>query len=157
MKHLVVVVGVVALAGAGWRWHSQPSADVGMKDGGKLVADRLWIDHRPRNDRDRFDVFAVLTRDKLTFFEKRSRWLLGMELGTYELARTELRVVFPQTGAKETYKLIADKCHTDGFDYCLEMSGGTHGAKRYFSMKNWVFPPGSDMRSIDAVVESITP
>lgn len=147
----MVVAGVVALAVAGWRY-LQPSADVAVKDN-RIMTDRLWIDHLPMDPREKFDVFAVVTREKLCFFEKRSRWQMAMDVCRYQLVGDELRTVFPQTETTETYKVAATPCKTNGFDYCLEMSGGTRGAKKYYSMKNWVIRGGS----IDAQVQSITP
>ncbi len=153
MKNLVMVVGIAVLAVAGWRWHS--SADVALK-GSQLVTDRLWIDHLPKDAREKFDVFAVVTREKLCFFENRSRWQMAMDVCRYQLVGGELRTVFPQTETNEIYKVAAAPCSTNGFDYCLEMSGGTHGARKYYSMKSWVIRTGSP-GPIDAQIDSITP
>ncbi len=133
MKKLVVTILIVGLGVMGWRWHARPAA----VDGDSLVADRLWIDHLPRNERDTIHVFAVLTEEQIGLFQSVSAWQGAYELFKFERSGDKLRAVFPQTGSKETFAVRARRCDEGSMDFCLELSGGNHGVKRYYSMKGW--------------------
>jgi hypothetical protein len=137
MKKLLVMVGVVvALAGV-WRWHAgAPQVEVTDGGGGKLVLDRLWIDHIPRNEREMVKVFVVLSEEPVGAFNESSAWAGSFEAFKYTRTGGELRVVYPQTGAKETIKVKARSCSERGMDFCLELDGGK-GAKRYYSREGW--------------------
>ncbi|MEO8548583.1 MAG: hypothetical protein ABI678_01365 [Kofleriaceae bacterium] len=135
MKKLLVMVGVVvALAGA-WRWQagSHEATDGG---GNKLLVDRLWIDHVPRNEREMVQVFVVLSEEPIGVFDQRSMWTGSFEAFKYTRTGGELRVVYPQTGKGETIKVKARKCSEGKMDFCLELDGGK-GAKRYYSREGW--------------------
>jgi len=135
MKKLLIGVGIAGIALGGWKLHSHST--VIDRDGGKLVADRIWIDHMPRNERDTINAFLALTSDPLGVFQATSRWQGQFELFKYEQRGNEIRAVFPHTGSKETFKTKARECSEKGFDFCLELDGGKHGVKRYYSMEGW--------------------
>jgi hypothetical protein len=141
MKKLLAVVGIAGLAVGGWKIHSHKAV---ATDGGKLVADRVWIDHMPRSERDTVNVFIVLSSDPFGVFQASSRWQGQFEMFMYEQKGNEIRAVFPQTDTKETIKATAKKCDQKGFDFCLELGGGKHGVARYYSMEGW------DVGSADA-------
>ena len=134
MNKLLVVAGITGLAVGGWKLHSHSAATT---DGGKLVTDRLWIDHMPRGERDSVSVFIALTEEPIGVFQAASRWQGQFELFKYELRGNELRAKFPQTNTAELIKTSAKKCDAKGFDFCLELSGNSHGVQRYYSMKEW--------------------
>jgi hypothetical protein len=134
MKKLLLIA---AIAGAGigtWRWRQargeQPSD-------ASLVTDRLWVDHLPRNERDTIQVFAALTQEPIGIFQKVSAWQGSYELFRYEGHDGELRLVFPQNGDKEKVRAKARRCDEAGMDFCLELSGSSRGAKRYYSVEGW--------------------
>lgn len=135
MKKLLVVIGIAGLAVGGWTIHSH---DAVATDGGKLVADRLWIDHMPRGERDTVNVLIVTSKgDPIGVFQTGSRWRGEFELFKHQLRGNELRATFPHTNTTETIKVTATKCDTKGFDFCLELSGNKHGVQRYYSMEGW--------------------
>jgi hypothetical protein len=135
MKRLLVlaIVGVVGVAT--WRWYSTGPADAPTDS--KLALDRLWVDHLPRNERDVFQVFLAITDEPLGIFQAQSVWKGNFELFRYELDGDKLRLVFPQDNDRETVKIEARACHEKDMDYCLELSGSSRGAKRYYSRKGW--------------------
>jgi hypothetical protein len=141
MNKLLAVVGIAGLAVAGWTIHSHKAI---ATDGGKLVADRVWIDHMPKSERDMVNVFVVVTSNPVGIFQAASRWQGQFEMFKYEQKANEIRVVFPQTGAKETLEATAKKCDQQGFDFCLQLDGGKHGVTRYYSMQGW------DVGTVDA-------
>ena len=134
MKKLLVLVVVSAVGVGAWRWHS--TSAVSTSDA-KLVQDRIWVDHVPKNDRDVFNVFLALTEQPFGIFQQTSAWKGSHEIFRYEANDGELRLVFPQNGDKETVRAKARTCNEGGMDYCLELSGSSRGVKRYYSRKGW--------------------
>jgi hypothetical protein len=137
MNKLLVVAGVAALGVGAWRVKAHYDANDGG-GGNKLLVDRIWIDHMPRHDRDLFNVFAIISEHKVGFFEQRSAWTGTFEAFKYSRGGGKLDAVFPQTGSKEQYTVKARSCDKDGMDYCLDIDGGKHGVKHYYSKKKWV-------------------
>jgi hypothetical protein len=104
----------------------------------KLVLDRIWIDHIPRNDRDTFQLFVAITEQPFGIFQATSQWKGQYELFQYEAHGDELRLVYGQNGDKDKVKAHATKCNQGGMDYCLELKGASRGVKKYYSMEDWV-------------------
>ena len=134
MNKLLAVAGVAVLAFGGWRLWTHERAQV---DDTSLIADRLWIDHIPKNERDIVNVFVVLSDDELGIFQASSAWKIDVELFKHEGRGGDFRFVFPQTGTKEKVRAKARECHQGGMDYCLEITGSDHGVKRYYSNEGW--------------------
>ena len=133
MNKLLVVAGVAALGVGAWR----VKAHYDTTDGGvnKLLVDRVWIDHLPRHERELVNVFALFSEHKIGVFDQRSAWTGSFEAFRYSRGEGKLDAVFPQTGAKEQYSVKVRTCSENGMDYCLDIDGGKHGVKNYFSMK----------------------
>jgi len=137
MKKLLSMSLLAGLALLAWRFtHSNPAAS----DGGdpRLVYDRLWIDHLPRNDRDTAQLFAVLSEEPLGAFESRSAWQGAWEFFRYQASddgRFDLR--FPQRGKRELTRVRATRCQERDFDYCLVIQRGDGKQFRYYSRKGW--------------------
>ena len=133
MKKLFLAAGVVAMVYGGWRWQSHPE-----RDRNKVSAyNKLWIDHLPTSERDPFQVFVAHTPEGLGGFAEETIWRGQIERFRFEAAPGEIRAVFPWTNDRETIKVEAKRCDVEGFDYCLEMTGSTHGVKRYYSRRQW--------------------
>ncbi len=49
----------------------------------------------------------------------------------------EVELLFGATGKQERVVVRAQTCTTDGFDYCLDITGGSHGVQRYYSRRAW--------------------
>ncbi len=117
-----------------------------------LAFDRIWIDHMPRGERDPVQVFVAVDDHAIGEFFAGTRWQGRFDAFKYESNGDELRVVFPQTNTRERLTIKASACEARGFDYCLEIAGSEHGAKRYYSRKDWVIDRSAD---IDARVQAI--
>jgi hypothetical protein len=136
MKKLLVVLLVVGTAVAAWRWRSGSSESEAIDD--KLVFDRLWVDHMPRNDKDTIQIFAAITDEPIGIFQETSVWKGAFELFRYESHDGEIRMVFPQSNEKNKVKAKARACSDKrDMDYCLELTGTNRGVKKYYSRKGW--------------------
>lgn len=138
MKKLLVLAMVSAVGFGAWKWHSHAQgAQVPAAGDSRLVLDRLWIDHVPKNDRDTVQVFAALSEEAFGVFQQTSAWKGGYEIFQFEAQGDQLRMVFPQDGTNAKVRATARRCNEAGMDYCLELSGGNRGVKRYYSMEGW--------------------
>ena len=104
----------------------------------KVVLDRIWIDHIPKNDRDIINVFVAITEQPFGIFDAGSQWTAKFELFQYEENSGELRVFYGQTGEREKIKARATKCNHQGFELCLQLEGNSRGVGKYYSMEDWV-------------------
>jgi hypothetical protein len=152
MRKAVLLIAVVAVAVCAWRWRS---ADAPAAAPSRLVADRIWIDHIPRGERDTIQAFFANSKDALGLFAASSQWRGRYELFRYEAAGAELRVVYPQTGERETVRTNARRCAEDGMDFCLEIQGASRGVKKYYSRKGWEIDPASDAAAVESRVEAL--
>lgn len=127
---LVLLAAIAVATLAIWRTSRSPT-------GAELLADRMWLDHIPRNDRDTVQVFAAISEQHVGVFGATSSWRGGYELFRYESTADRLRIVYPQTRDRETAAFTARHCSDGGMDFCLEISGASRGVKRYYSQKGW--------------------
>jgi hypothetical protein len=142
----MVVVGAVSRA----RREAAPAALARQ-----LIADRIWLDHIPRSERDTVQAFFAGSEDAVGLFGASSQWRGGYELFRYEASAGELRVVYPQTGEREKITAKARRCSERDMDFCLEIEGASRGVKKYYSRKGWEVSGGSDRREIEARVEAL--
>ncbi|MBC7975790.1 MAG: hypothetical protein H7138_12500 [Myxococcales bacterium] len=156
-KPVVLVLLVVAVVVAGWRWQRGGEPDA---QAASLFADRIWIDHIPRNDRDTFQAFVAVTEHATGGFQAASAWRGSHELFRYEANGGELRVIYPQTGERETVHAKARRCNEKEMDFCLDLEGATRGVKRYYSRKGWEIDGGRSaaaaLQQVDALHAKLT-
>ena len=157
MRKLSLVTSVAVVVGAGYgaaRWGREPAARKATAHDERLVKDRMWIDHLPQHDRDRINVFAALTQrprqgpGPVGIFEKIGPWEGHFEAFRYESQGDEMRIMFPQSGDRETLHVKAVVCNDRGFDYCLEVEGSTRGVKQYYSRKGWEVRDAHDIETL---------
>jgi hypothetical protein len=150
MKKLLFVVVVAVAVGALWsarRGH--PSADAPQR----LFADRIWIDHVPRGERDTIQVFAAVSEHSIGVFHAASQWRGRYEMFRYEAHGGELRLVYPHTGERDTVQTRARRCNEQGMDFCLELDGASRGVKRYYSREGWEINGAADAKAIEDAIE----
>lgn len=153
MKKPVLVVAFVAVAVASvWSWRRTGATET---DPRRLVADRVWIDHVPRSDKDTIQVFVAISEHAIGAFQATSAWRGGFEAFRYELEAGELRLLYPQTGAREAVRVKARRCDEQGMEYCLELAGASHGVKRYYSRKGWEIEGAPDLEAVQHRVETV--
>src|SRR5258706_15127341 len=96
MKKLVLLVILGTLVTASiWSWkRTGERADTAER----LLADRIWIDHIPRNERDTINVFVAISEHSVGAFQATSQWRGAFEAFRYEASGGELPILYPQTG-----------------------------------------------------------
>jgi hypothetical protein len=144
---LVIVVSVATLSIWSWQRGSEPAAVAN-----RLLADRIWIDHVPRNDRDTINVFAAISEHSVGVFQATSQWRGNFEVFRYEANGAELRLVYPQTGDREAVRAKARRCSEQKMDFCLEIEGASRGVKKYYSREGWEI---GQRRDLDAVKQRV--
>lgn len=153
MKKLLVLATVSATVYGAWqlfdRDDARPATD------GALVTDRVWLDRLPRGERDTINVFLTITDESLGVFQAGSRWRGAYELFTFEAHGGELRVLYPQTGERESLHAKVTTCNEGAMDYCLELKGGSRGVQRYYSMKGWEIDGSADVEAARAKAAAI--
>jgi hypothetical protein len=146
MKKLALLVIVGSLVAGVWRWtHTEPPVDAASR----LVTDRIWIDRLPRNERDTINVFGALSEQSVGVFQATSQWRGSFEAFRFEASGGEMRLVFPQTGVRETVQVRARRCSEHGMDFCMELEGASRGVKRYYSKEGWEI---GGVHDLDALV-----
>lgn len=147
MRNLLTVSAALACVAGGIYWWTSNEATVSSEHDSTLVRDRVWVDHMPRSETDKMNVFLALSQrprqPPLGVFEQVSMWEGHFEGFTYEQHGDEWRIVLPQSGDRETLHIRASRCTEQGMDFCLEVKGASRGPTRYYSRKGWI------VRSID--------
>ena len=159
MKKLLILAVISMCALAGWRvLRGGGGGEAPATHDDKLVLDRIWIDHMPKNDRDQVSVFVAITDDPIGVFQTSSVWKGHFELFRYEAHGHEIRIHYPQTNDRERVTAKAHRCGERDFDYCLELDGATRGVKRYYSRKGWEIDgatrPDELRTRIDAAIQA---
>lgn len=156
MKKLVLVAVLASIGGvAVYKWKSAPRAEA---TDAKLVTDRIWIDHMPRNDKDIVQIFAAISDNSIGVFQSGSQWTGQFEIFRYELSGDDMRMVYPQTNSREKATVRARKCNENRMDFCLEIDGASRGVKKYYSREGWELGAGdldSVKHRVDQVVEQL--
>jgi len=106
----------------------------------KLLYDRFWVDHEPRELREKFQALIVSGEHPIGQFATRTIWSGEWEGFHYHVVPREdgvLDIIFPNAGEQQRMKYTARRCNENGFDYCLEITGTSRGTQRYYSKKEW--------------------
>jgi hypothetical protein len=119
------------------------------------MADRVWIDHMPRNDKDTIQAFVAISEHAVGAFQAASAWRGGFEAFRYEASGNELRLVYPQTGDRDAVRVKARRCSEHGMDFCLELDGASRGVKRYYSREGWEIDGARDLDAVQHRVEAL--
>jgi len=157
---LVGLVAAVAATCGVWHWHGNRATEVDDASA-KLAFDRLWIDHIPRGETDKLNLFVALSEEAVGVFQQASAWQGNYDLFRFEANGNEIRAFFPQTKERERLTVRTRECHDiEHIDYCLDVSGGSHGVKRYYSAKGWEIGDATLPAAIahaDALVHAAVP
>jgi len=148
---LFAVLGSVAVASV---WSSRHTSEP-AETTNRLLADRLWLDHVPRSEKDTVQVFAVLSEHSMGVFQATSQWRGSYEAFRYEANGSDLRVVYPQTGDREAVRAQARRCTEQQMDFCLEIGGASRGVKKYYSLEGWEIGAAHDLDAVRQRIEAL--
>lgn len=148
MKKLVLVAVLVAAGYGGVTWTQRHETH--ERRGRSLVLNRFWVDHTPASERDAFNVFVVHTPESIGGFAEETQWKGQIERFRFYLDGKTIHAVFPWTDTREDIQVEARPCHEQGMDYCLELSGSSHGVSRYYSRIGWERRGGEDIDAFKA-------
>ncbi|CAN5914648.1 hypothetical protein BH11MYX2_BH11MYX2_14940 [soil metagenome] len=146
MKKLVMIVAlaVAVLGAAKWKHEAQDGRR------GNLAVNRFWVDHLPTSERDPFNVFVAHTPEGFGGFAEETQWKGQIERFRFDVEGNTIHAVFPWSNTREDIKLDARPCQEQDMDYCRELSGSSHGVKRYYSRKGWQRRSGEDIEAFKA-------
>jgi hypothetical protein len=151
MKKLLVIVAIAVIGVAAWRVRSHSSADA--QDGKDLLVGRLWVDRLPTSERDQFNLFAVGPQGLFGIFQTRSRWVGSYEVFRADRSGSGIVAEFPQSGRTEKLAVKARRCNEKGMDFCMDITGNSLGAHRYYSRKEWVVKSLADEQALAAQLD----
>lgn len=139
IKILVVVIILVLVARWYWSDKNETQEDQAREtmSGLQPLSDRIWIDHMPKSERDKVELFVMLDEPTVGAFSNCSAY--EGDWASFEWEYEEgLRIEMMQKGTKHKIKaqvLKGKSCAP--FDYCLRLKGAPRGSKRYGSMEDW--------------------
>jgi hypothetical protein len=133
MMKKIAVVGLLVL-GCAVAWRARDASNP------KLIFDRFWLDRLPRGPNDQFQGLFVHGERPFGHFSVQTPWKGQWEGFHYHIVpRTDgqLDLLFPSSERQERVIFRARACQENGFDYCLEVTGSSRGARRYFSKRGF--------------------
>ena len=125
----LVLLGAVVWA---WRWVHHDASDP------KLIYDRFWIDHEPRNPKEQYRGLFVNGERPFGHFAVHTMWRGQWERFHYHAVPLHdgvLDLLFEDGSERTTF--TARPCQENGFDLCLDVAGTSRGVKRYYSKRQW--------------------
>ncbi len=147
MRNKAALVGVVAVVAALWFARSggddEAAQDVRASDDAELV-NRFWISKVPQTAKEKIDVFVMLDEPHFGLFETTSAFegdYTFFEWRRNDKGRIEIRMLQTDKGHKLAPNVSRSGC--GAFDLCMTVKGAPRGAKKYFSMDDWIIEPGS--------------
>jgi len=149
MRKLLLAACLVAVGYGGWRWQHGATTSTAARN---LAMNRFWVDHLPANERDPFNVFVVHTPESLGAFAEETQWHGQIERFRFDIDGNVIHAVFPWSKTRENITVNARRCHEQDMDYCLEVSGSSHGVTHYYSRIGWERKPAEDL---DAFVSRV--
>jgi hypothetical protein len=59
------------------------------------------------------------------------------------------------SGEREQIRVKATRCHEHQMDFCLELTGSSRGAKKYYSRKGWEIDGKSSMHDLEHRIDHV--
>ena len=141
---LVVSLFIVALLG----WYMWPESDQGgAADAARsapdqeLLLDRLWIDHLPRSESEKFHILVMLADPAVGAFTHTSQFEGDFAAFSWVPdragARARYRLTMLQARTEHSVRMSVSDKGCGPFDYCLTVQDAPRGPTRYVSMEDW--------------------
>ena len=157
MKKTIATVVVLA-AVAWWIFHDKetPNADQArVADSDVSVVDQIWISQVPVGEKEKVDVLAMLSEQRVGLFANTSAFEGDFALFMFGQRGDKVDLVMLQNDKKHrlTYKITSKGCG-DEFEFCLKVKGAPRGAKTYGSRSEWRIEGEQSVREVKALVQS---
>jgi hypothetical protein len=152
---------LLALVGVAVAWHvfgSSESSEREVKDAPDVLVNRIWINELPTNPKQMVDVFLMIDHPKFGQFLRTSAYEGEYALFEWRDKKAKsVDIVMPQTDKKHRLKFAIASEGCEPFDYCMKVKGAPRGAKKYYSMQDWIIEPGSGSLDLEDVQSAIFP
>jgi hypothetical protein len=133
-------------------------------DGGEVaVANQLWVERKPRDDRDLVHHLALLEKGQQRFGStgRSSRWRLEVDFVRWRWdGPRRLEITFPQQGHHNHFDTRAWQCKGTApapFELCLELSCDGRSTM-FYSRKDWVVRPREELpAAVRAALPALSP
>ncbi len=113
------------------------------------LENRIWIDHLPKNEKDKFSVFYLVTEDEIGVFSEQSAFTGSFDLCGIITAPTksEVGLVMLQSDKKFKLSFKVEKAEKSEFDFKTTLTNTPRGPTVYFSMEGWEIDSKSDAKT----------
>ncbi|WAS96324.1 hypothetical protein [Nannocystis punicea] len=121
--------------------------DCGSTSEVKHLANQVWIERLPQNDRDQIHHLVLLEqgRDRFGAFGKSSQWRHFLEIFAWHREQNRLTLHLPQDRVRVNLEARVWECEDEApapFELCLELKGERGHTSRYYSRYEWVIEGG---------------
>jgi len=141
-------LGVVLVAGVGF-YLTRSDAPTPERTPDELV-NRIWIDALPTNPKQKVHVFLMVDEPQLGQFLHTSAFEGDFSLFEWhDRDNGRIDMTLLQSEKKHRVSAAVSSKGCEPFDFCLELKGAPRGAKKYYSMQDWVVEPGRSLDSAD--------
>ncbi len=143
---MIGLAAVVAIGAAGWgAYHLATGWGEDAAQGTEHLANQVWIDHVPTDERDMVRGMVLIDHEQGKFgaLTMSSRWRAFIEGLMWRLDGDRLTVVMPQDRRRGRVKVRTWRCEGEApapFELCLELSHGKD-AMLLYSREDWVIEP----------------
>lgn len=117
--------------------------DCASTSGVEHLANQVWIERLPQNDRDQIHHLVLLEqgRDRFGAFGKSSQWRHFLEIFAWHREQNRLTLNLPQDRVRVDLEARVWECEDEApapFELCLELKGQRGHTARYYSRHEWV-------------------
>lgn len=144
MNRSLALFGIAALAlGAYFFTGGSDDEDQSVSDHHITWNNRLWIDKLPSTQKEKIDLIVSVDDPRIGFFQHTSAFEGDFAMFGWSAKDNKITIEMLQTGKKHKLRMKVTDKDCGRFDYCLEVKGAPRGAKRYYSMEEWVIDGSS--------------
>ncbi len=145
------VFGAWTLGSCVWGEHESAGAE--------HLANQIWLERLPANDRDMITHFLALdTRDgRFGIVGRSSSWRHIIEVFKWGRKGDRLKLFFPQERSRAAFTVRTWECKGEApapFELCLEFARGDRSAT-FYSRHEWVVEPQAFVEDRDEVLREL--
>ena len=135
-------IGLALVATAGLGAYELGFVGGAAQDGMKHLANQVWIERLPENDRDMIHHLVMVQegRDRFGAFGKSSTWRHFVEIFMWQREDNRLTLHLPQDRVRVDLTARVWDCEGEApepFELCLELKGQNGRSARYYSRHEW--------------------